>query len=218
MIKELFTEIASIYDRMNHLFSLGRDVRWRRLAVERVESSPRRILDIASGTGDFAFALANRFPEAEVVGLDLTPAMLEIASRKNSSAKIAFMEGDATALPFSEKSPFELVSCAFGFRNIPDKRRALAEARRVLADGGELLVLEFFRPASRFLGAFITFWLKVFTLIFVRSRSAAYGYLRQSVKLTLSEGEFVELARTEGFKLGARDFFFPCCTCLKFKV
>ena len=79
MIRRLFTDIAAIYDRMNHVLSLGLDRRWRRLAAAGVKGTPTRILDLACGTGDFAFALARRFPAAEIVGVDLTPAMLEIA-------------------------------------------------------------------------------------------------------------------------------------------
>lgn len=216
MTKQLFTDIAAIYDRMNHVFSLGLDLRWRRLAAAHVAASPCRILDLAAGTGDFSFALAARFPMADITGLDLTPAMLEIARRKNRSSKITFMEGDAMAMPFAEGGAFDLVSCAFGFRNFPDKRKALGEARRMLKAEGELLVLEFFRPSSRLLGALTAVWLKALTFIFVRNRSAEYGYLRESMKATLTEKEFVAQARETGFDLRSRGFFFPCCTCLVF--
>ncbi len=217
MTKRLFTDIAAIYDRLNHVFSLGRDRRWRRLAAARVKEAPRRILDLATGTGDFAFALARRFPDAEILGLDLTPAMLEKAVEKNTSPKITFQEGDAMTLPLPSAPDFDLVACAFGFRNIPDKRRALAEARRVLKPGGRLLALEFFRPTSRLLGAFTMLWLRLFTLIFARSRRSAYNYLRESMKSTLTAQEFIALVQAEGFILESRAFFFPCCTCLVWK-
>ena len=106
MIRRLFTDIAAIYDRMNHVLSLGLDRRWRRVAAADVKGTPTRILDLACGTGDFAFALARRFPKAEITGVDLTPAMLEIARAKNTFPRIRFVEGDALAL--SVAGPFGL--------------------------------------------------------------------------------------------------------------
>ena len=105
MIRRLFTDIAAIYDRMNHVLSLGLDRRWRRLAAADVKGTPARMLDLACGTGDFSFALARRFPEAAITGVDLTPAMLEIARAKNRSPHIRFMEGDALALPVEPQRP-----------------------------------------------------------------------------------------------------------------
>ena len=227
-MKRLFTEIAAVYDRMNHVFSLGCDWMWRRWAAARVEGAPARILDLACGTGDMTLALAARFPAAEILGADLTPAMLAIARRKASSARISFAEANAqdlstlrvvssagTAAGFVPAS-FDLVSCAFGFRNFPDKAAALGEARRAVAPGGQLLVLEFFRPSSRLLGGFTALWLRLLTFLFVRRCAADYGYLRASMKATLSVEEFIALAAAKGFRLAARRFFPPCCTCLLF--
>lgn len=216
MIRRLFTDIAAVYDRMNHLLSLGLDRRWRRLAVEDVKGTPARILDIACGTGDLAFALARRFPAAEIAGIDLTPAMLDIANAKNISPCIVFREGDALALPVI--GPFDLCSCAFGFRNFPDRRKALQEVRRVLAAGGELLVLEFFRPENALLGALTALWVRFLARLFVRRQKNAYRYLRESMCRMMSSGEFVALAAEEGFSLSGRRFFLPCCTCLRFRL
>ncbi len=182
MIRRLFTDIAAIYDRMNHVLSLGLDRRWRRMAAADVKGTPTRILDLACGTGDFAFALARRFPEAEIVGVDLTPAMLEIARAKNPSPRIRFMEGDACDLsPCTPQAPFALCSCAFGFRNFPDRRRALCEARRLLEPDGELLVLEFFRPGNALLGRITSAWLRLMAALFARRNTSAYRYLRESM-------------------------------------
>ena len=215
MIRRLFTDIAAIYDRMNHVLSLGLDRRWRRLAAADVKGTPTRILDLACGTGDFAFALARRFPEAEIVGVDLTPAMLEIARAKNQSSRIWFMEGDACDLSScTPHAPFSLCSCAFGFRNFPDRRRALREARRVLAPDGELLVLEFFRPGNAALGRVTAAWLRLMAALFARRNTSAYRYLRESMDAMVSADDFVLMASEEGFALNCRRFFFPCCTCL----
>ena len=233
-MKCLFTEIAGVYDRMNHVFSLGCDLVWRRKAAARVKGTPLRILDLACGTGDMTLALAGRFPTAEILGADLTPAMLAIARRKNASARIAFAEANAQDLSTLRivsaagdesgssagfvPASFDLVSCAFGFRNFPDKAAALGEASRAVAPGGQLLVLEFFRPSSRLLGGFTALWLRLLTFLFVRARSANYGYLRASMKATLSVEEFIVLAAAQGFRLTERRFFLPCCTCLLFEA
>ena len=218
MIRRLFTEIAGVYDRMNHVLSLGLDRRWRRKAAELVRGNPRRILDLACGTGDFTFALARRFPEADIRGADLTAAMLDIARRKNRSPHITFLEADAENLaPLSAQSPApELVSCAFGFRNFPNKAKALSEVNELIAANGELLVLEFFRPKNKALGTLTSIWVAALAALFARGKSDAYRHLRDSMRTTLSEAEFVSLASALGFVLEDRLFLLPCCTCLRF--
>ena len=219
-MKRLFTEIAAVYDRMNHVLSVGRDRAWRRRAAACLAESPAQILDLASGTGDFAFALKARFPSATILGVDVTPAMLAIARAKNVSPDVSFVTGDVQDLSalcttgVVVPGAYALVSCAFGFRNFPDKAAALAEAYRMLAPGGRLVVLEFFRPTQALLGAATTAWLRVMTALFARRRAAAYAYLRASMAATVTEGQFVALAARAGFRLEQRHFFWPCCTCL----
>ena len=120
MTRGLFTDIASVYDRMNALLSLGLDRRWRRAAVADAKGRPSRVLDLACGTGEFSFELARRFADAEVLGVDFAPAMLEIARQKNDSPRVRFEEGDASNLSALRDGSFELCSCAFGFRNFPE--------------------------------------------------------------------------------------------------
>ncbi|MBR4653057.1 MAG: ubiquinone/menaquinone biosynthesis methyltransferase [Kiritimatiellae bacterium] len=218
MTRRLFTDIAAIYDRMNHLLSLGLDLRWRRLAVEGIGGGPLRVLDLACGTGDSTLALARRFPSAEIVGVDITPAMLDMARRKCAAPNMRFMEGDAQGLPAAAAGPFDACMCAFGFRNFPDRRKALREVGRVLAPGGELVVLEFFRPANAALGWFTAWWLRLVAGLLVRRQSAAYRYLRESMANMLTEDAFIALAAEECFHLETRRFFAPCCTCLRFRV
>lgn len=222
MTKPLFTAIAGVYDRMNRLLSLGMDLRWRRKAAALVPGEPSTILDLATGTGDFAFALAQHFPQAEIVGVDLTPAMLDLARAKNTFPNVTFREGDAQRLVLGAEclvlGAVKLVTCAFGFRNFPDKSAALAEARRVLAPDGELLVLEFFRPDNAILGTLTSLWLRFASGLFARGNASAYAYLRESIKATVREDEFVALARSRGFELEDRRLFFPCCSCLRFRV
>ena len=210
-LEALFADVAGVYDRMNRMLSLGRDRVWRALAAGEAGGEPRRVLDLACGTGELTAALAARFPSAEITGLDLTPAMLELARRKDVPGRIRFVAGDAQNL--GPIGAFDLVTCAFGFRNFPDKRAALAEAARV-APGGELLVLEFFRPKSRLLGLITAGWLRLVLALFARGHAAAYAHLRESIASTLTEGEFVALAKDAGFRLVRRRFFLPCCTLL----
>ena len=134
-MRGLFTRIAGRYDALNRVLTCGLDVTWRRRALAWL-APPARVLDLATGTGDLALALARRFPRARVTGLDLTPAMLAVARRRAARAgvgrRVALVEGRADALPFPNGA-FDAVTCAFGFRNFPDPKAALAEAARVLA-------------------------------------------------------------------------------------
>ena len=143
-VRAMFAAIAPKYDLNNRLHSLGRDRAWRRVAVKMAEVQPRdRVLDVACGTGD----LAMRFRKVadDVVGLDFTYEMLPLARRK--SGVIPYLQGDAMRLPFADAS-FDVVSIAFGLRNVTDPAAALAEFHRVLRPGGRLIVLEFTVPTN----------------------------------------------------------------------
>ena len=216
MIRRLFTDIAGVYDRMNHLLSLGMDRRWRRIAAAEAKGSPARVLDIACGTGDFAFELARRFTDAEVLGVDFAPAMLDLARRKNSSSRVTFAEGDALNLSDVRDGTFHLCTCAFGFRNFADRSKALQEVRRVLASGGELMVLEFFRPRNAVLGFAVSSWIWLAASLFAHCRASAYRHLRDSIGNMVAVEEFVLMAEESGFRLYSDRWFFPCCRCLHF--
>ena len=216
MIRSLFIEIAGVYDRMNRLLSLGMDCRWRRIAAAEAKGRPTHVLDIACGTGDFAFELARRFADAEVLGVDFAPAMLELARRKNTSPHVAFAEGDALNLSDVRDGTFQLCTCAFGFRNFADRRKALLEVRRVLAPGGELIVLEFFRQRNAALGFAVSSWIRLASSLFAHCRASAYRHLRESIRRMDTEEEFLSMAEEAGFRPCSRRRFFPCCTCLHF--
>ena len=223
-VADTFTRVADGYDRLNRILSLGLDVFWRRRALARLRhltgegaDRPLAILDVATGTADFALAAARCFPAARVTGLDLTPAMLAIGERKVAAAgltgRIALQVGDATALPFSNAS-FDAALCAFGFRNFPDISASLAEVARILRNGGRLVALEFFRPRSALLGAFTAGWLKCLSTLFARGYAADYAYLRASIAKTCSAGEFAAMARAAGLAVERNEFFLPACSCL----
>ena len=223
-VADTFTRVADGYDRLNRILSLGLDVLWRRRALARLSrllgegaDRPFALLDLATGTADFALAAARRFPAARITGLDLTPAMLEIGARKVATAglaeRIALLLGDAAALPFADAA-FDVALCAFGFRNFPDISASLGEVTRILRNGGRLVALEFFRPRSALLDAFTAGWLKCLSTLFAKSRAADYAYLRASIAKTCSAGEFAAMARTAGLAVEREEFFLPACSCL----
>ena len=215
-MRNLFSEIADVYDHMNRLLSLGMDQRWRRLATAGATVRPARALDIACGTGDFAFELARHFEDAEVLGVDLSPKMLDVARRKNVSPRVVFAEGDAMHLAGISDCSFQLCSCAFGFRNFADRRQALHEIAQVLAPGGELIVLEFFRPRSLALWLAVSSWIRFVSSLFAYGKASAYRHLRKSIQCMDTEEEFLSMAKESGFQPCSRRRFFPCCTCLHF--
>lgn len=174
-IQSLFDMIAPRYDLLNHLLSFGIDRSWRRRAVKRLQPQvDGPILDLCTGTADFAIAFAKRNPERKVVGLDFSANMLEIGRKRVARSKldsqIELVQGDALAMPFEDNS-FSLVSVSYGLRNMTDTMRGLREMARVCKPGGMVAVIEFcmpernwFAPIYRFyfrhilprLGAFLT--------------------------------------------------------------
>ena len=158
-VRTIFATIADRYDFITVLLSYGQDRRWKRRLIDL--ASPRqgtRALDLATGTGDIAFALAAR--GLRVVGLDITFRMIELALQKGARGSrpgvpgspeglaLHFLVGDMLALPFPSAS-FEIVTTGYGLRNVPDLAGAIDEIRRVLTPGGQLLSLDFNRPSNR---------------------------------------------------------------------
>jgi ubiquinone/menaquinone biosynthesis methyltransferase len=148
-VRTLFATIADRYDLITRVLSYGMDGRWKARLVARADVVPgERALDLASGTGDLAFALAAR--GARVVGLDVTHRMLQLAAGKAHAAGatgVTWTVGDMAALP-CPSSVFTLVTTSYGLRNVPDLETAIDEIVRVLAPGGRLLSLDFNRPSS----------------------------------------------------------------------
>jgi len=143
-VRKLFATIADRYDFITVALSYGQDRRWKRRLVDL--ASPRagaRALDLATGTGDIAFALAAR--GARVVGLDVTFRMIELARAKDGERVARFLVGDMLALPFPDAS-FDIVTTGYGLRNVPNLNQAIGEIHRVLKPGGRMLSLDFNRP------------------------------------------------------------------------
>lgn len=192
-VQAMFSAIAGAYDLNNRLHSFGLDERWRKAAVRaaRVRAGDD-IVDIACGTGDLTEQFAGT-PARSVLGLDFTPAMLDIARvksarRKHPNAVPRYEHGDATALALPDASA-DVVSIAFGLRNVGAPERALAEFRRVLRPGGRLVVLEFDEPTNpviRTMNRLYTHRIMPWTAsLIARDRSGAYRYLPRSVETFL---------------------------------
>src|SRR4051812_6706546 len=180
-VRAMFDGIAPRYDLANHLLSGGIDFWWRRRAAEIVRRwQPRRVLDVATGSGDLALAIARRLPEAEITGTDFSAAMLAIANRKGMARTVV---ADALALPFADGS-FDAVTVAFGLRNMADWKAALREMCRVLVPDGRLLVLDFSLPAGilRPLYRFYLHHCLPRLASIVTSRKQAYDYLGSSIE------------------------------------
>jgi demethylmenaquinone methyltransferase / 2-methoxy-6-polyprenyl-1,4-benzoquinol methylase len=146
-VREMFDRISPTYDRMNMLMSMGRDGRWRRLAVGMSGVSPGgAALDVCCGTGDLAIELRRSVgPSGRVVGLDFSPQMLAVARRK--SAAVEWVQGDALDLPFPGGA-FDAATVGFGVRNLADLGRGFAELTRVVRPGGRVVCLEMSTPPA----------------------------------------------------------------------
>ncbi len=205
VVREIFSTAHGRYDFLNHFLSLRRDVGWRAFTVEKMRfSSGGRFLDVATGTADLALAAVRRHPHVHVTGVDFAEPMLAVGRRKVQAAgfadRISLVEADALALPFPS-GRFDVSAIAFGMRNIPDKRRALAEMARVTKRGGQVMVLEMtFAPAPGFraiYGAYLTGVLPRLARLFAVNGSA-YSYLADSIRSFPSPSAFADMMTTAG--------------------
>lgn len=198
-VRKMFGCIARRYDLANHLLSCGIDFYWRRRAAEIVAGwRPHRIADLATGTGDLALALQKKLPDAEIVGVDVLPEMLDLARRKGVRQLVL---ADAMNLPFGDIS-FDCVTIAFGLRNLENWAAALAEMSRVLKTSGHLLVLEFSLPTTPVLRAIYRFYLhRCLPLFgsFLTGTKTAYDYLGDSIEEFPSGSAMCELMVENSF-------------------
>ncbi|MFA6960282.1 MAG: bifunctional demethylmenaquinone methyltransferase/2-methoxy-6-polyprenyl-1,4-benzoquinol methylase UbiE [Opitutaceae bacterium] len=188
-VNSMFARIARRYDVANHLLSVGVDVWWRNRLVAAVRRhSPVDVLDLATGSGDVAFALSKGLPSnITITGMDFCQPMLdEAVIKQQSSARfpnITFQQGDGMALPLADES-FDAVTISFGLRNMADRNRALREMRRVLRPGGQLFVLEFSQPFRWFRPLYYFYLRRILPTIAaaVTSDRGAYEYLCGSIE------------------------------------
>lgn len=182
--KELFGEIAAEYDRVTPPLSFGRDRAWKRKMIAALPPLSRpRCLDIACGTGDLCELLAGKYPDAGIVGVDLSEPMLNAARARGLGERITLKTGDMTKLDFPDGS-FDVVTGGYALRNAPDIRQTLSEIRRVLKPGGTAAFLDFSKPPP---GIFQTleifalrFWGGLFGLV-LHGNPEVYSYIAASL-------------------------------------
>jgi len=214
-VREMFTRIAPRYDLLNHLLSLQLDRLWRARAAKLLSpilSHPDAlVLDLCCGTGDLAFSLA-RAGSARIVGADFAHTMLIRAKEKSAAlaagatepiaAPVPFFEADAMRLPFADAS-FDLVTTAFGFRNLSNYEAGLGEIQRVLKPGGTIAILEFTEPPDGLLGdLYRWYFCEVLPKIggLISGEPAAYSYLPKSVARFFRPAELASLMTAVGYQ------------------
>ena len=206
-VEQMFDNIAPAYDNLNHLLSWGIDKRWRRKAISLLKPyAPQHIMDVATGTGDFALqAYATLLPE-ELIGTDISEGMMNVGRAKVKQAKmedgIAFTKENCMALSFPDER-FDAVTVAFGIRNFEDLDRGLSEIYRVLSQGGHLVILELSEPEwfpmKQLYGIYSKFVIPNLGKLYSKDRRA-YKYLPQSIK-AFPQGEIMkDIIRRAGFK------------------
>jgi demethylmenaquinone methyltransferase/2-methoxy-6-polyprenyl-1,4-benzoquinol methylase len=200
-VKEAFAKIAGRYILTNHVLSLGTDILWRRKVARLVaDLKPETLLDLATGTGDLAEAIAKASPETKITGADFSAPMLEVARARNLP-QAEWLVADAMALPFPENH-FDAVTVAFGLRNMADWSKAVQGMARVTRPGGHLIVLDFSLPTWPGLRGGYRFYLhKVLPKLagFLTGQRAAYEYLSGTIERFPSGTAMVELLTANGY-------------------
>lgn len=190
-VNRMFGRIARRYDAANRILSGGMDRGWRRrLVTIAARENPGSVLDLATGSGDVAFALKERLPgKTRVLGVDFCQPMLDEAVAKKSVSRwredpaLEFQWADAKSLPYADQT-FDMATIAFGLRNLPDRCQALHEFRRVLRRGGLLLVLEFSQPSPWFRPVYFFYLRRLLPFIGgkITGDPEAYRYLDESIQ------------------------------------
>ena len=219
----MFAAIAPVYDLNNHLHSMGIDHSWRRKAVAAAEVRPGDVVaDIACGTGDLSFAFAKAGAK-RVMGLDFCHPMLcgaiKKAARRRISSQIGFSDGDATRLPLANSS-VDVVSIAFGLRNVDRWTDAIREFYRVLRPGGRLIILEFTTPKSRIIGTLFNLYfhhvIPLTASLISGDRTGAYYYLPRSVGTFPGSERIRSAMKDAGFsEIAYQSLTFGVCACYR---
>lgn len=219
-VEQMFNHIAHSYDTLNHFLSLGIDKNWRRTAIDSLQPySPQTILDIATGTGDFAILSAKRLQPETLIGADISEGMMQIGREKVKSLGldkiISFKREDCTALSFSDNS-FDAVTVAYGVRNFEDLDKGLKEMYRVLKPGGHLLIVELSSPNKFPMKQLFSIYARIVMPTvgkLVSKDASAYTYLPATMA-AFPQGEVMQkIIQKAGFNtVWFRRFTFGICT------
>jgi demethylmenaquinone methyltransferase / 2-methoxy-6-polyprenyl-1,4-benzoquinol methylase len=207
-VEHMFDNIAHSYDFLNRFFSLGTDIRWRNKALRTLNDiAPERLLDVATGTADFALQIAgSRLPVKHITGIDISAGMLDIGrqkvAKKQWGDKIELIKADSENLPF-ESGRFDAVTVAFGVRNFEHLEKGLAEMLRVLRPGGKAVVLEFSKPRKfpmkQLFGFYFRFIMPGIGRL-VSKDKRAYEYLPESVAAFPEGQDFADILSRVGYR------------------
>ena len=206
-IKRIFTSISDDYERFNHRSSFGQDRRWLERLVELAPiNSKSVVLDVAGGTGEVTFAICRKRHPAKILLSDYTPDMLDVAKRRLANGEgrnvdIETMVVDAQDMPLDDES-FDVVTMAYGIRNMPNRMAALREIYRVLKPGGTAVILEFSHPPRPLEAAFYRFYLKVGIPAWGKHIAGTrddFVYLAKSIEAFPCADDFAAMLRDAGF-------------------
>lgn len=205
-VATMFDNISGNYDFLNHFLSLGIDIIWRKKAIRQLKHDhPKLILDIATGTGDFAIEALALNPD-KVIGVDISDGMLEVGRKKMKKRKIdhkiEMLSGDSEGLLFPDNN-FDAIIVAFGVRNFENLEKGLTDMYRVLKEGGKVVILEFSKPKAfpfKQLYQFYFKWILPQVGKIISKDNAAYTYLPESVKEFPDGQNFLDILGKIGFK------------------
>jgi demethylmenaquinone methyltransferase/2-methoxy-6-polyprenyl-1,4-benzoquinol methylase len=198
-VKDAFARIADRYVMANHVMSGGMDIWWRKRVAWKIRGwKPRQLLDVASGTGDLALEIQDACPETEIIATDFCAEMLEHASSRGLSRTVV---ADALNLPFADES-HDVVTVAFGLRNMAEYPAALQEMARVLRPGGRLVVLDFSMPGGILRGPYRWYLHKILPKLagWITGQKDAYEYLGASIEQFPQGRAMCEMMSANGFR------------------
>lgn len=220
LVEQMFDNIASSYDKLNHRLSWDIDRRWRRKAIEQLKAlQPKQILDIATGTGDFAILAAEMLRPEKLIGVDLSEGMMEVGrqkvAEKNLSEVISFIKEDCLNLSF-EDNTFDAVTAAFGIRNFQDLDKGLSEMCRVLRPGGMLSIIELTTPVHFPMKQLFNVYSKTVLPIYgklISKDDSAYDYLNKTIAAFPQGERMMEILTKAGFDtVSFKRLTFGICT------
>ena len=206
-ISTMFDNIAPYYDFLNRFLSLGIDRSWRKKGINQLKAkNPKLILDVATGTADVAIEITKLLEPEKIIGVDISAEMLEVGKtkvkNKNLASIIELMQADSENLPF-EDNTFDAITVSFGVRNFENMEKGLSEMRRVLKNGGQLMVLEFSQPKLFPFKQLFNLYFK-YILPFIGKVTSkdpnAYKYLYESVQAFPDGKDFVKVLDNLGYK------------------